>query len=58
MFIPSDERVLRWGGTILALEINAFHAGDEYFSTGDERVENARSNFRYTHTHTNKHTHS
>ena len=32
------------------LEVNAFRAEDEYFSTGDERIENARLSFSHTHT--------
>ena len=57
-FTASDERVLCWGRTLLALETNAFNAGgehfstgDEHFSAGDEHVENARSTFSHTHTH-------
>ena len=29
---------------------NAFCASDKHFSAGNERVENARSNFTHTHT--------
>ena len=50
MFIASDERVLCRGRTLLALEMNAFHAGDEHLSTRDARVENAGSSFSHTHT--------
>ena len=49
MFIASDERVLCWGRTLLALKTNAFHAGDEHFSAGDAHVENA---VRVSATHT------
>ena len=31
------------------LEANAFRAGDEYFSAGDTRIENARSSFSHIH---------
>ena len=48
MFIASDERVLCWGRTLLALE--RVHPEDEHFSAGDERVENARSSVSHTHT--------
>ena len=58
-FIASNECVLCWGRTLLALEMNVFHAGNEHFSTGDERVENVRLSFSHnTHTHTHTHTHS
>ena len=50
MFIASDEGVLCWRQTLLALETNAFHAGDQHFSAGDEQVKNAGSNFSHTHT--------
>ena len=40
------------GGGNLVLEMNVVHAGDKYFSAGDERVENACSSFSHTHTHT------
>ena len=46
MFIASDECVSWWGRTLLALESNAFHAGDEHFSAGDARVKNARSSYQ------------
>ena len=49
-FIASDEHVLCWGRVLLTLEANAFRAGDEYFSAGDERIEKARSSFSHTHT--------
>ena len=52
MFIASDKLVLCWGLTVLALETNVFHAGDEHFSAGDEHVENARLGFSQTQTHT------
>ena len=42
MFIAGD-------GTLLVLEMNAFHAGDEHFSAGDKRVENMCSSFSRTH---------
>ena len=29
--------------------MNTFNAGNEYFSAGDERIENVRSNFSHTH---------
>ena len=32
------------------LEANAFGAGDEHFSDGDERIGNTRSSFSHTHT--------
>ena len=44
-FITSDEHVLCW-------ETNTFGAGDEHFSARDEPVENARSSFINTQTHT------
>ena len=52
MFIASEERVLCWGRALLTLEANAFPAGDEHFSAGDECtcVENGRSSFIHTHT--------
>ena len=50
MFIASDERVLCWGRALLTLEANPFHTGDEHFSAGDERNENARSSFSHMHT--------
>ena len=35
----------------MALEMNEFHAGDEHYSAGDERVENAiRASATHTHT--------
>ena len=52
MFIVSDERILCWRRTLLMLEANAFHAGDEHFSAGHERIEPARSSFSHTHTAT------
>ena len=46
MFITSDERVL-W--QLLELESNAFRAGDENFSAGDQLIiENARSSCSHT----------
>ena len=51
MFITSNKRVLCWRRTPLALEMNTFRAGDEHFGPGDEHIENARSNFNHTHTH-------
>ena len=51
MFIASNERVLCWGQTLLALETNVFHAGDEHFSAGDACVENVRSTFSHTHSY-------
>ena len=39
-FTASDERVLCWGRVLLTLEANEFRAGDEYFSAGDECIEN------------------
>ena len=50
MFIASNERILCWGQTLLALKVNAFHAADEHFSAGDEHVENTCSSFSQTHT--------
>ena len=50
MFIASDERVLCWGRALLTLEANAFCAGDEHFSAGDQHIENTRSSFSHTHT--------
>ena len=50
MFIASDESILYWGRTLLALKANTFLAGDEHFSTEDEHVENAPSSFSHTHT--------
>ena len=44
------------GTTLLPLETNVFHAGDEYFSVGDEHVENTCSSFSHTDTDTNTHT--
>ena len=32
------------------METNALHARDKHFRAGDERVENACSNFSHTHT--------
>ena len=52
MFIASEEHILCWGQILLALEMNAFHAGDEYISAGDERVVNKRTSFSHTHTQT------
>ena len=50
ILIASNELASPWGGTLLVLKTNTFHAGDEHFSTGDEhfstgdeRVENVRS---------------
>ena len=42
-FIASDNRVLCWKRTLMILETDEFHTGDERFSAGDERVENVRS---------------
>ena len=50
-FITSGEHILCWGQVLLTLEANAFRAGNEYFSAGDERIENVRSSFSDTHTH-------
>ena len=50
MFIASDECILGWGRTLLTLEANVFHAGDEHFSAGLEPTEPARSSFSHTHT--------
>ena len=51
--------LLCWEWTLLALGQIFFGAGDEricagdkHFGAGDEYVENARSNFSHTHTHT------
>ena len=49
MFIASDERILCWGRTLLALETNAFHAGNGHFSAGDERIEIVHSSLSHTH---------
>ena len=40
MFFASNKCVLYWRRALLALERNAFYAGDEQFSAGDERVGN------------------
>ena len=54
MFIASDERVLFWGRTLLVLEMNGSHAGDERLSVWDECVEKTRLSFSHTdNTHTN-----
>ena len=46
-----------WRQIIIVLETNTFgdgdervHPGDEHFIAGDERIENAYSNFSHTHT--------
>ena len=49
MFIDSDEHILCWGQTLPELK-DAFHAGDEQFSTEDECVKNTSSSFSHTHT--------
>ena len=36
--------------TFGAGEMKVVHIGDEHFSAGDERVENARLSFNHTHT--------
>ena len=51
MFIASYKCALCWGQTLLVLEMNAFHAGNEHFSAGDEHVENVRLNFSQAQTH-------
>ena len=43
--IASDKSILCTGQALLVLEMNAFHAGDENCSAGNELVQNARSNF-------------
>ena len=48
-FIASDDRVLCWKQRLLALEADEFHAGDEHFNGGNERVENVRLNLSDTH---------
>ena len=48
-FITSNEHVLCWRRTILAMEMNAFCARDKHFSAGDKHVENPCLNFSYTH---------
>ena len=58
MFIGSNEHVLCWGQTLLALQTNAFRTGDEQCSTGHERIENECSHFTHTHAHTYTHTHT
>ena len=52
--LPNTRRtcLLCWRRTVLALETNTLLAEDEHFSAGDQRVENARSNFMQPHTHT------
>ena len=49
MFIASHERVLCWGRALLTLDANAFRAGDEHFSTVDERIEPLHSSFSHAH---------
>ena len=56
MFITSEEGILFWGQTLVALEATAFHGGDEHFSAGNECVEIACLSFSHTHTHTHTHT--
>ena len=46
----ADECILCRTQTLLVLETNAFHAGDEHFSAGNECIENVRSNFSHAHT--------
>ena len=36
MFIAKDEHVLRWGGTILAPEMNNYGTRQECIQAGDE----------------------
>ena len=42
IFIASDECILCWGRTLLALETNAFCGGNKRFSAGGKHVENTR----------------
>ena len=58
VFIASAKLVLCWRRTLLALEANVFHAGDEHFSAGDEHVENVHLKFSHTHTDTHTHTYT
>ena len=51
--IATNKRILCWRQTFLVLDTHAFCAGgDEHSSARDEHVENTRSNFSHTHTHT------
>ena len=51
-FFPSctEDNTFGWRQMCFTLEMNAFHAGGEHFSAGDERAENASLNFSHTHT--------
>ena len=51
VFIASNECVLCWRQTLLTLEMNAVHTGDEHFSAGDEHVQIGHSDFSHTHTY-------
>ena len=51
MFIAGAECVFCWGRTLLVLETSMFCTGDEHFSAGDERIENAYLSFSHTCTH-------
>ena len=50
--------LLCWRRTLFVWGTNPFRTSEEHFSTGDKRVENARSHFRSTHARTHTHTHT